>query len=132
MPTSSPSRAAAVRARLLVLVVPERSRVVVVVAGRADRTTAPLLRDGLLGSLFYRPSSLVVDATELTSCDRDAGDALLDAVALVQRSGGQVTIDPSPQLAWLMADVRRATRTSGQPALDPSGCPLPRPSRQSA
>lgn len=132
MPSPLPSRAAAARGRLLVLAVPNRRHVVVLVAGEADRASAPLLHEKLVGSLFYRPRSLVVDATDLTYCDEHGLSALLSAVAVAERSGTHVTLEPSPQLAWLMADLRRSSRTSGQAAPDPAGCPLPRPSRQPA
>ena len=132
MPSHLPSRAAAARSRLLVLAVPERQHVVVLVAGEADRAASVELREKLVDSLFYRRRSLVVDATDLTSCDAHGLDALLDFVAIAERSGTHVTLRPSPELAWLMADVRRAPRTSGQAAPDPAGCPLPRPSRQTA
>lgn len=74
--------------RLLVLAMPKRQHVVVLVAGEADRATALLLREKLVDSLLYRPRSLVVDATDLTSCDPHGLDALLDAVAMAERSGG--------------------------------------------
>ena len=132
MPSPEPSRAAAVRGRLLVLAVPKQQHLVVLVAGDADRATALMLREKLVDSLFYRPRSLVLDATDLTSCDAHGLDALLDFVAMAEVSGTQVTIQRSSQLARCMADVRRASRTSGQAARDPAACPLPRPSRQTA
>lgn len=131
MPGSDPSCAAAVRGRLLVLAVPKGQHVVVLVAGEADRATSLELREKLVDSLFYRPRSLVVDATDLT-CDAHGLDALLDFVALAEVSGTHVTIRPSLQLARRMADRRPAPRTSGQVAPDPAACPLPRPSPQTA
>ncbi len=127
-----PAPATAARGRLLVLVVPERQHVTVLVAGEVDRATARQLRDRLVDSLFYRASTLVVDATDLTFCDLSGLDALVDAVETVERSGVHVTIQPSEQLTWLIATAERLRPTSGQPGRDPAGCPLPRPSRQTA
>ena len=112
---------------MLVLVVPHRDHVVVLVAGEADVSTAPMVRDGLARSLFYRPRSLLVDATDLTFCDLRGLDALADGIETVERSGARVTVHPSPQLAWLVATLERIPRTSGRPGRDPAGCPLPRP-----
>lgn len=125
----SPLRATAAPGRLLVLAVPVRQHVDVLVAGHADRATAQHLRERLVDALFYRPRSLVVDATDVTSCDLSGLHALVDAVAVIERSGVHVTVLPSPGLTRLMADVRRTPPTSGQPAPAPAGCPLPRPSR---
>ncbi len=81
MPTSTPSRAAEARGRLLVLAVPQQRRqVVVLVAGEVDRATAPQLREMVVDSLVHRPRSVVVDASDLTFCDLGALDALADAV----------------------------------------------------
>lgn len=133
MPSPLPSRAVAARGRLLVLAVPEQQHVVVLVAGEVDRASAQLLHDKLVDSLFYRPRSLVVDATDLTSCDAHGLDALFDFVAIAERCGTRVTLQRPRHPAWREADVRPAPRSSrGQAALDPAGCPLPRPSRQSA
>jgi anti-anti-sigma regulatory factor len=100
-----PSRATAARGRLLVLVVPARQQVTVLVAGGVDRASAPQLREGLLGSLFYRPASVLVDAADLTACDASGLDALVDAVETVGRSGVDVTVEPSPELASLLTTV---------------------------
>lgn len=132
MSTCLSSRATAARGRLLVPAVPKRPHLVVLVAGEADLASAMRLRDGLVDCLVYRPRSLVVDATDLTFCDLTGLDALLDGVEIVKRSGAHVTIRPSAQLAWLMATVRQASGTSGQPGRDPSDCPLAHPSRQTA
>ena len=118
--------------RLLVLPVPDGRRVVAVVAGEADISTAPLLRDRLVDCLAYRPRDLVVDATDLTFCDTSGLGALTRAVSIAQGSGVRVTLRPSPQLAWLMAAVRSTPQTSGQSGQDPSGCPLPATSRRTA
>ena len=118
--------------RLLVLPMPDGQQVVVLVAGEADLSNAPRLRDGLVDCLVYRPRSLVVDATDLTFCDLSGLDALIDAAAVAERSGVSVTIRPSSQLAWLIALVQQAPQTSGQPGQDPPGCPLPLPARRTA
>ena len=89
--------------RLLVLPVPDGSHLVAVVAGEADLSTADVLRDGVLDCLAYHPRALVVDARDLTFCDLSGLDALMQAVAVAQRSGASVTIRPSAHLAWLMA-----------------------------
>ena len=118
--------------RLLVLPMPDGQQVVALVAGEADLSSAPLLRHGLVDCLVYRPRSLVVDATDLTFCDLSGLDALVEAVEVVEQSGVSVTIRPSVQLAWLMATVQPAPRTSGQADRDPSGCPLPPSVRRTA
>ena len=117
---------------LLVLPMPHGQQVVALVAGEADLASASRLLDGLVDCLVYRPRHLVVDATDLTFCDLHGLDALIAAVAVAERSGVRVTIRPSPQLARLMAAVRPAPQTSGQPGQDPSGCPLPEPSARTA
>lgn len=106
-PSTEPSQALARQGRLLVLVVPHRDHVVVLVTGEADCSTAPLLREGLARGLFYRPRSLVVDATDLTFCDLHGLDALVDGIETVERSGAHVTVNPSRQLVWLVATMRR-------------------------
>ena len=128
----SPSPSPLPPGRLLVLPVPDGRRVVAVVAGEADISTAPLLRDRLVDCLAYRPRDLVVDATDLTFCDTSGLDALTGAVAVAERSGVRVTLRPSLHLAWLMATVQHTPETSGQPDQDPSGCPLPAPCRRTA
>jgi anti-sigma B factor antagonist len=118
--------------RLLVLPVPDGRRVFAVLAGEADISTAPLLRDRLVDCLAYRPRELVVDAMDLTICDTSGLSALVRAVAVVEGSGVRVTLRPSLQLSWLMATVRYTPRTSGQSGQDPSDCPLPTRSRGTA
>lgn len=124
--------ATAARRRLLVLVVPSREQVTVLVAGGVDRASAPQLREGLLGCLFYRPASVLVDAADLTACDASGLDALLDAVETVERSGVHVTVEPSPELASLLTTVDQLPRASGPPGRAPVGFPLPGPSRRTA
>lgn len=111
---------------------PDGQQVVVLIAGEADLASASRLRDGLIDCLVYRPRSLVVDATDLTSCDLHGLDALVEAVAVAERSGVSVSIRPSPHLAGLMATAGQPPQTSGQQGRDPSGCPFPRLSRQTA
>ena len=123
-PTPPSSRANARRGRLLVLVVPERSQVTVLVAGDLDCATAPQLREGLARSLLYRPSSLLVDAADVTFCDLRGLDALADGIEAVERSGAHVTLEPSPQLVWLFTTLAALPGTSGQPGPDPACCPL--------
>lgn len=126
-PGTAPSQATARRGRLLVLVVPHRDHIVVLVTGEADCCSAPLLREGLARGLYYRPRSLLVDATDLTFCDLHGLDALVDGIETVERSGACVTVHPSPQLVWLVATLQRLPWTSGRPGRDLAGCPLPRP-----
>lgn len=130
--TTAPSRAPAPPGRLLALVVPQRQHVTVLVAGELDCETAPLLREGLTRSLFYRPGRLVVDATDVGFCDLRGLDALVDGIEAVERSGARVTVEPSAQLVWLLTTLERLPGTSGRPGSDPAGCPLRRPSRASA
>lgn len=111
---------------------PDGQQVVAVVAGEADLASASRLRDGLIDCLTYRPRSLVIDASDLTFCDLSGLDALVDAVAVAKRSGVSVTIRPSAHLSWLIAAVQQAPETSGQPGQDPSGCPLPQRTSQTA
>lgn len=105
--------------RLLVLPMPDGPRVVAVVAGEADLATAPRLRNGLVDCLVYRPRSLVIDASDLTFCDLNGLDALVEAVVVVERAGVSVAIRPSAHLSWLIAAVQRFAST-GQPGPDKS------------
>jgi anti-anti-sigma factor len=127
--TTARSRAAAPPGRLLALVVPRRRHVTVLVAGELDCETAPLLREGLTRGLFYRPSQLVVDATDVGFCDLRGLDTLVDGIEAVERSGAHVTVQPSAQLVWLLTTLERLPGTSGRPVRDPAGRPLRRPSR---
>ena len=111
--------------RLLVLPMPDGERVVAVVAGEADLATAPRLRTGLLDCLGYRPRSLVIDASDLTFCDLNGLDALVEAVVVAERAGVNVVIRPSPHLSWLIAAVQRFVSTGRRPSQELSGDLLP-------
>lgn len=115
----------AVPGRLLVRAVSKQTHVEVHIAGEADLSTAPLLRRRLVDSLRHGRPSLVVDAGALSFCDLSGLDALCDALQTVERSGTHVTLQPSTQLAWLIATVAQLPPTSGQPGPDPAGRPLP-------
>lgn len=132
MTSTSPLPAPLPPQRLLVLPMPNGQQVVVLVAGEVDLACASRLRDGIVDCLVYRPRSLVLDATDLVFCDTHGLDALMDAVAIVERSGVGVTIRPSAQLAWLMTTVQQVSQTTGQPGQDPVGSPLPKPSPSTA
>ena len=132
MTTAPPSSSISPLGRLLVLPMPDGQQVVVLVAGEADLSNAQRLRDGLVDCLVYRPRSLVVDATDLTFCDLNGLDALVEAVALAERAGVSVTLRPSSQLAWLITAIQQAPETSGQSGRVPPGCPLPQALRQTA
>lgn len=111
--------------RLLVLPMPDGQRVVAVVAGEADLSTAPRLRTGLVDCLVYRPRSLVIDASDLTSCDLHGLDALVEAVVVAERAGVSVAIRPSAHLSWLVAAVQRFAASGRRPSQELSGDPLP-------
>lgn len=130
--TDDMSSAAGPAGPLLVLPFPDGERVVVLLSGEADLSTAAVLREELERSLAFRAPSLVIDARELTFCDLSGLDALHDAVDVAEQSGVTVTLRPSAQLRWLVAVLAGAPTTGGRARRDPRGRPLPTRTRPTA
>lgn len=77
---------------LLVLPFLDGPRTVVVVAGEADQATAARLQEQLIDTVGCGTRSLVVDLTDLASCDLQGVDALTRAVRVAEARGVSVTL----------------------------------------
>lgn len=88
---------------LLVLPFLDGPRTVVVVAGQADQATAARLHEELIDTVSCGTRSLVVDLTDLASCDPQGADALTRAVQVAEARGVAVTLrGQSAQVAQML------------------------------
>ncbi len=92
---------------LIVLPFLDGPRTVVVVAGEADSATAARLREQLIGTVGCGTRSLVVDLTDLASCDGQGVDALNSAVQVAEARGISVSLrGQSPCVARMLQTHR--------------------------
>ena len=90
-------------------------RLVVVIGGEADWTTADQLREGMAAALAYGPRSMVLDLTDLTFCDLQGLRALLAAVEAAEQDGVDVTLHGmSRQVTRLYDLYQEGCRTYGR------------------
>ena len=91
-------------------------RLVVVIGGEADWTTADRLRTGMAAALAYGPRSLVLDLTDLVFCDLQGLRTLLAAVEAAEHDGVDVTLHGmSRQFTRLYDLYQEGCRAYGRP-----------------
>ena len=89
--------------RLIVLPFLDGPRTVVVVAGEVGLATAARLREQLIDTVCYGTRSLVVDLSDLASCDPQGADALDQAMQVAEARGVSVSLrGQSSQVAQML------------------------------
>ena len=92
-------------------------RLVVVVVGEADWSTADGLRTGLASARAYGPRSIVLDLTDLSFCNLQGLRAMLAAMEAAQQEGVEVTLHGMSRQFTRLYDLYREGCGSRRPRL---------------